>query len=319
MILRLLVRYLPLKGSQVLTPPEAKLQDEPINYPDFKDIKGQKIAKRALEIAASGGHNLLMFGPPGTGKSRLAACLPSILPKMSTKEILECSTITSIAGKFLDGKLTKARPFRTPHHSCSLAAMVGGGVGKKVKPGEITLVHNGVLFLDELPEFPQHVIDALRQPIENGEILISRSNAHIKYPANFQLIAAMNPCKCGYLGDSYKECMKAPKCASDYQMKVSGPIMDRFDLHIEVSSINVYNYDLIVDNSEEESEYIAARVEKVRLIQEKRYEGYNIKTNNKLDGQLLIDYAMPADEGRDLLNEAANFVYQCVLITEYLE
>jgi len=294
------------KGSQVLTPPEAKLQDEPINYPDFKDIKGQKIAKRALEIAASGGHNLLMFGPPGTGKSRLAACLPGILPNMSTKEILECSTITSIAGKFSDGKLTKVRPFRTPHHSCSLAAMVGGGVGKKVKPGEITLAHNGVLFLDELPEFPHNVIDSLRQPIENGEILISRSNAHIKYPANFQLIAAMNPCKCGYLGDPYKECMKAPKCAGDYQMKVSGPIMDRFDLHIEVSNINIYNYDLIVDNSEEESEYIAARVEKVRLIQEKRYEGYNIKTNNRLDGQLLIDYAMPADEGRDLLNEAAN-------------
>ena len=294
------------KGSQVLTPPEAKLQDEPINYPDFKDIKGQKIAKRALEIAASGRHNLLMFGPPGTGKSRLAACLPSMLPKMSTKEILECSTITSIAGKFSDGKLTKVRPFRTPHHSCSFAAMVGGGVGKKVKPGEITLAHNGILFLDELPEFPHNVIDSLRQPIENGEILISRSSAHIKYQANFQLIAAMNPCKCGYLGDSYKECMKAPKCASDYQMKVSGPIMDRFDLHIEVSNINIYNYDLIVDNSEEESEYIAARVEKVRLIQEKRYEGYNIKTNNRLDGQLLIDYAMPADEGIDLLNEAAN-------------
>ncbi|KHO03806.1 YifB family Mg chelatase-like AAA ATPase [Rickettsia felis] len=294
------------KGSQVLTPPEAKLQDEPINYPDFKDIKGQKIAKRALEIAASGGHNLLMFGPPGTGKSRLAACLPSILPKMSTKEILECSTITSIAGKFSDGKLTKIRPFRTPHHSCSLAAMVGGGVGKKVKPGEITLAHNGVLFLDELPEFPHNVIDSLRQPIENGEILISRSSAHIKYPANFQLIAAMNPCKCGYLGDTYKECMKAPKCDSDYQMKVSGPIMDRFDLHIEVSNINIYNYDFITDNSEEKSEDIAIRVENVRLIQEKRYEGYNIKTNNRLDGQLLIDYAMPADEGRDLLNEAAN-------------
>jgi len=294
------------KGSQVLTPPEARLQDEPINYPDFKDIKGQKIAKRALEIAASGGHNLLMFGPPGTGKSRLAACLPSILPNMSTKEILECSTITSIAGKFLDGKLTKVRPFRTPHHSCSLAAMVGGGVGKKVKPGEITLAHNGVLFLDELPEFPHNVIDSLRQPIENGEILISRSNAHIKYPAGFQLIAAMNPCKCGYLGDPYKECMKAPKCGGDYQMKISGPIMDRFDLHIEVSSINVYNYDLMDYSSEENSKDIAARVEKVRLIQEKRYEGYNIKTNNRLDGQLLIDYAMPADEGRDLLNEAAN-------------
>lgn len=294
------------KGSQVLSPPEAIVQDEPANYPDFKDVRGQNIAKRALEISASGGHNLLMFGPPGTGKSRLASCLPGILPKMSVKEILECSMVTSIAGKFLDGKLTKIRPFRTPHHSCSLAAMVGGGVGKKVRPGEITLAHNGVLFLDELPEFPQHVIESLRQPIENGEILISRSNAHIKYPANFQLIAAMNPCKCGYLGDSYKECVKVPKCGDDYKMKISGPIMDRFDLHIEVPNINIYNYDLTNESSEEKSEDIAKRIEKVRIIQERRYEGYNIKTNNRLDGQLLIDYAMPVDEGKDLLNEAAS-------------
>lgn len=294
------------KGSQVLNPPEAIVQDEPVNYPDFKDVRGQNIAKRALEIAASGGHNLLMFGPSGTGKSRLASCLPGILPKMSVKEILECSMVTSIAGKFLDGKLTRTRPFRTPHHSCSLAAMVGGGVGKKVKPGEITLAHNGVLFLDELPEFPGHVIESLRQPIENGEILISRSNAYIKYPANFQLIAAMNPCKCGYLGDPYKECVKAPKCSDDYKMKISGPIMDRFDLHIEVPNINIYSYDLTNENSEEKSEDIAKRIEKVRIIQEKRYERYNIKTNNRLDGQLLIDYAMPVDEGKDLLNEAAS-------------
>ncbi|WP_341761314.1 YifB family Mg chelatase-like AAA ATPase [Candidatus Tisiphia endosymbiont of Thecophora atra] len=293
------------KGSQILSSPELEIDTTIINYPDFKDIKGQKVAKRALEIAASGGHNLLMLGPPGTGKSMLAQCIPGILPKMQPEEILECSTIASVAGKLANGKLSRARPFRTPHHSCSIAAMVGGGVGKRVKPGEISLAHNGVLFLDELPEFPPNVIESLRQPIETGEILIARANSHIKYPANFQLIAAMNPCKCGYLSDPHKACSKAPKCGSDYQMRISGPIMDRFDLHIEVGSIDSYNYNLIEDDTEEESGQIANRVEMARNIQQTRYEGYNIKTNNRLDGQLLIEYALPVDDGKDLLNEAA--------------
>ncbi|BFD45944.1 MAG: YifB family Mg chelatase-like AAA ATPase [Rickettsia endosymbiont of Sergentomyia squamirostris] len=293
------------KGSQILSSPELEIDTTIINYPNFKDIKGQKAAKRALEIAASGGHNLLMLGPPGTGKSMLAQCIPGILPKMQPKEILECSTIASVAGKLANGKLSRARPFRTPHHSCSIAAMVGGGVGKRVKPGEISLAHNGVLFLDELPEFPPNVIESLRQPIETGEILIARANSHIKYPANFQLIAAMNPCKCGYLSDPHKACSKAPKCGSDYQMRISGPIMDRFDLHIEVGSIDSYNYDLIKDDTEEESGQIAYRVEMARNIQQTRYEGYNIKTNNRLDGQLLIEHALPVDDGKDLLNEAA--------------
>ncbi|WP_341755641.1 YifB family Mg chelatase-like AAA ATPase [Candidatus Tisiphia endosymbiont of Ptychoptera albimana] len=293
------------KGSQILSSPELEIDTTIINYPNFKDIKGQKAAKRALEIAASGGHNLLMLGPPGTGKSMLAQCIPGILPKMRPEEILECSTIASVAGKLANGKLSRARPFRTPHHSCSIAAMVGGGVGKRVKPGEISLAHNGVLFLDELPEFPPNVIESLRQPIETGEILIARANSHIKYPANFQLIAAMNPCKCGYLSDPHKACSKAPKCGSDYQMRISGPIMDRFDLHIEVGSIDSYNYDLIEDDTEEESGQIAYRVEMARNIQQTRYEGYNIKTNNRLDGQLLIEHALPVDDGKDLLNEAA--------------
>ncbi|WP_375330969.1 YifB family Mg chelatase-like AAA ATPase [Candidatus Tisiphia endosymbiont of Oplodontha viridula] len=293
------------KGSQILSSPELEIDTTIINYPDFKDIKGQKAAKRALEIAASGGHNLLMLGPPGTGKSMLAQCIPGILPKMQPEEILECSTIASVAGKLANGKLSRARPFRTPHHSCSIAAMVGGGVGKRVKSGEISLAHNGVLFLDELPEFPPNVIESLRQPIETGEILIARANSHIKYPANFQLIAAMNPCKCGYLSDPHKACSKAPKCGSDYQMRISGPIMDRFDLHIEVGSIDSYNYNLIEDDTEEESGQIANRVEMARNIQQTRYEGYNIKTNNRLDGQLLIEHALPVDDGKDLLNEAA--------------
>lgn len=293
------------KGTQILSLPELEIDQSKICYPDFKDIKGQKIAKRALEIAASGGHNLLMFGPPGTGKSMLAQRLPGILPKMQPEEILECSTIASVAGKLDNGKLLRTRPFRAPHHSCSVAAMVGGGMGKRVKPGEISLAHKGILFLDELPEFPANVIDSLRQPIETGEILISRANSHVKYPANFQLIAAMNPCRCGYLGDPYKACNKAPKCGTDYQMKISGPIMDRFDLQIAVSAIPAYNYQIIENDLEEGSEQMAIRVAMARNIQQVRYEGYNIKTNNNLDGQLLIEYALPVDDGKDLLNEAA--------------
>jgi magnesium chelatase family protein len=185
--------------------------------------------------------------------------------------------------------------------------MVGGGAGRRVKPGEISLAHNGVLFLDELPEFNTGVIESLRQPLETKEVLISRSGVQIKYPANFQLIAAMSPCKCGYLNDSLKACSRAPSCATSYQSKVSGPILDRFDLHIEVGNAQEgFAYDQMLSVSDEESsEVVAKRVLNAREIQAQRYEGYNIKLNNRLDGQLLIDYAIPADEGRNILNEAA--------------
>jgi len=295
------------KGTQSLAQPKPNLANSTSQYPDLKDIKGQKAAKRALEIAAAGGHNLLMFGPPGSGKSMLAQRLPGIMPELSPKEILECSMVASIAGKIKNGCLTKERPFRAPHHSCTAAAMVGGGAGRQVKPGEISLAHNGVLFLDELPEFNSAVIESLRQPIETREVLISRSGAHIKYPANFQLIAAMNPCKCGYLNDPKKACSRAPICGSSYQSKISGPMLDRFDLHIEVgNSEEHYHYENVLWSSDEESSIIvAARVKRAQEIQAERYEGYDIKLNNSLDGQLLIDYAIPVDDGREILNEAA--------------
>jgi magnesium chelatase family protein len=292
------------KGTQVLAQPQPGMDENQITYPDLSDIAGQETAKRVLEIAASGGHNVLMFGPPGSGKSMLAQRLPGILPDMSVMEILECSTIASIAGLITDGKLTRCRPFRAPHHSCSMAAMVGGGVGKRVKPGEISLAHNGVLFLDELPEFPSAVIESLRQPIEAGEVLISRSNSHIKYPANFQLIAAMNPCKCGYLSDPSKSCTKAPKCGLEYQNRISGPIMDRFDIHLEVPDIDIHL--LRSAPKGESSKDIATRVKAARDLQAERYEGYGFRTNSRLDGNLLTEYAMPADEGLDILNKAAS-------------
>lgn len=295
------------KGTQVIESPKIELENENMLYTDMASIIGQESAKRVLEIAAAGGHNVLMFGPPGAGKSMLSQCLPGILPDMSITEVLECSTVASIAGLIVNGKLTRSRPFRAPHHSCSMAAMVGGGVGKKVKPGEISLAHNGILFLDELPEFPPSVIEALRQPIESGEVLISRANSHIKYPANFQLIAAMNPCKCGYLDDPSRACNKAPICGENYQMRISGPIMDRFDIHIEVPALDICDINSLNGVKAETSQEIAIRVKKARDIQEARYEGYGIRTNSRLNGQLLTDYATPYDEdGKRILNEAAS-------------
>ncbi len=284
-----------IKGTQVLSRPEACLADDDVaNIPDLSHVKGQETAKRALEITAAGGHNLLMIGAPGSGKSMLASCLPAILPPLSSREALELSMIHSLAGMLPAGGLIRQRPFRAPHHSASQPAIVGGG--QKVKPGEISLAHNGVLFLDELPEFARASLEALRQPLETGDALIARANAHVRYPARFQLIAAMNPCRCGYLGDSDMECTKAPRCGVDYQSKISGPLMDRIDIHVDVPPVKIS--DLQGVGTGETSETIAARVSVARDIQTKRYGDSGINAN--ISGDILEKATNMSDETRAL-------------------
>lgn len=290
------------KGTQVLTRPEISdaANDDQVTYPDLRDIKGQESAKRALEVVASGGHNLLMIGPPGSGKSMLASRLPGIIPGLDSREMLDVSMIASITGQMDGGNIKRIRPFRDPHHNCSMAAMVGGG--KRAAPGEVTLAHNGVLFLDELPEFPRSVLDSLRQPLETGTIMIARAEAHVTYPANFQLIAAMNPCRCGYLGDASRACNKAPRCAVDYQSKISGPMFDRIDVHIEVPPVSPS--DLNKPASHEGSKEVAERVAKAREIQAERYKGKDITTNSEVDGELLYKFASPDEAGKKMLDDA---------------
>ena len=293
-----------LKGRQCLAPPKIIKDQTPFSHSlDLKDIKGQETAKRALEIAASGGHNMLMSGPPGAGKSMLASRMASILPDMTSSEILECSMVASIAGEITDGNLRIIRPFRAPHHSCSMPAMVGGGANKRVMPGEISLAHNGILFLDELPEFPRIVIDSLRHPLEEGKVNISRANYHVTYPAKFQLIAAMNPCRCGFLGDAERQCNKAPRCGTDYQSKISGPFFDRIDIYLEVNTSSIS--EIINSTESESSQIVAQRVQKARNLQAKRYKHCGIKNNSELNNNLIKEFAEPTLEAKLLLNDAA--------------
>lgn len=289
------------KGTQVLSRPEPRLEDDDRDPLDLRDIKGQESAKRALEVAAAGGHNLLMIGPPGSGKSMLAARLPGLLPPLEPAEALEVSMIHSVAGHLSDGKLLRRRPFRDPHHSASVPALVGGGA--RAKPGEISLAHNGVLFLDELPEFQRAALEALRQPLESGRASVARANAHVVYPARIQLVAAMNPCRCGYLGDAGLACTKAPKCGVEYQTKISGPLFDRIDLHVEVPAVSPA--DLSLPPPAEGSAEIAARVAAARALQSERYQALAIRNNAQLDGEMLEKLASPDAPGRALLTEAA--------------
>lgn len=295
------------RGTQVLSRPQPKISEAPATLLDLADIKGQESAKRALEIAAAGGHNLLMCGPPGAGKSMLAARLPSILPPLSPAELLEVSMIASVAGEIEEGALTSRRPFRSPHHSASMAALVGGGL--RAKPGEVSLAHHGVLFLDELPEFQPAVLDSLRQPLETGEIAISRANHRVTYPARFMLVAAMNPCRCGRASDPEFNCKRGPnvRCAADYQSRLSGPLLDRIDLHIDVPAVTAS--DLILPAPAEGSREVSARVAQAREVQSERFAALglaHVRTNAQASGTLLEEIAKPDKAGLSLLRDAAD-------------
>jgi magnesium chelatase family protein len=302
------------KGTQVLTRPKPGIRSEGEGQAamlgpslDLADIKGQESAKRALEVAAAGGHNLLMIGPPGSGKSMLAARLPTILPTLTPAELLEVSMIASVAGVIENGALTNKRPFRSPHHSASMPALVGGGL--RARPGEVSLAHHGVLFLDELPEFQPQALDALRQPLETGEVAISRANHRITYPARFMLVAAMNPCRCGRASDPGFACRRGPntRCAAEYQTRLSGPLLDRIDLNIEVPAVTAA--DLILPPPAEGSREVAARVARARAIQLERYEALGltgIGTNAAAPSSLMEEVARPDSTGLTLLRDAAD-------------
>ncbi len=289
-----------IKGTQMLSRPTGKIVEGVKHKTNLADVKGQETAKRALEVAAAGSHNMLMMGPPGSGKSMLASCLPSILPPLSPKEALEVSMIHSLSGTLNEDGLMKTRPYRDPHHSASLPALIGGG--HKVKPGEISLAHHGVLFLDELPEFSRATLEALRQPLETGETLIARANHHATYPARFQFIAAMNPCRFGYLGDPDRECSKAPRCGQDYQAKISGPMLDRIDIQVEVPAVSIGDLD---KTNAESSDSVAARVQRARDIQNDRFKDEDITVNAHANGELLEKQMVMESKAKELMTKAA--------------
>ena len=291
-----------LTGQNPIEAAEPRALPPPRHHCDMYDVKGQERAKRALEIAAAGRHHLLMVGTPGAGKSMLAARLQTILPPMTAREALETTMIYSISGLTRNGGLQNIRPFREPHHTSSMAAIMGGG--RSAKPGEISLAHNGVLFLDELPEFPRNVLETLRQPLETGEVMIARANAHVKYPCRFTLIAAANPCRCGYMTQPDQACNRAPICGAEYLSRISGPLMDRFDLRIEVPPVSFR--DLSDQNRGEASETIAARVHEARLLQlERTKDQSHESTNADLQGEKLTSVMKFDDAAAGYLETAA--------------
>ncbi len=296
-----------VRGIQVLAPPAPVVRQTAAPLPDLVDVRGQETAKRALEIAAAGQHNLLFNGPPGAGKSMLAMRLPSILPPLAPAELLEVSMVHSMGGLLADGALTDRRPFRAPHHSASMAALVGGGI--QARPGEISLAHHGVLFLDELPEFAPQVLDSLRQPLETGLVAIARANRRVVYPARFQLVAAMNPCRCGHANDPGFACRRQPneRCVAQYQARLSGPFLDRIDLALEVPAVSPA--DLMLPPPREGSAAVAARVAAARDRQSVRYAAHGLPpgtTNASCPASLLDAVARPDTAGLAMLRQAAD-------------
>jgi magnesium chelatase family protein len=290
-------------GRQPLRRPEPNVEPSSGPLLDLRDVRGQEAGKRALEVAAAGGHNLLFIGPPGSGKSMLAARLPSILPPLSVEEMLEVSMVHSLAGALSSGRLQTERPFRAPHHSASMAALVGGGT--RARPGEASLAHHGVLFLDELPEFHAQALDALRQPLEAGETIIARANHRVTYPARFQLVAAMNPCKCGG-GTAGTACKRGPRCAADYQARLSGPFLDRMDLVLDVPAVSAA--DLVLPPPAEGSAEVRARVLAARERQLARFSALGLKgvrINAHVSGHTLEQVVQLAEDARALLATAA--------------
>ena len=292
------------RGVQTMGQPQPGPMLDGASAPDLRDVKGQEQAKRALEIAAAGGHNLLYVGPPGSGKSMLAQRLPGLLPPLSAEELLETSMIHSIAGLIARGALTRARPFRAPHHSASMAALTGGGA--RARPGEVSLAHNGVLFLDELPEFGPQALDSLRQPIETGEVMVARANHHVRYPARVQLVAAQNPCRCGHGGPGRGHCGRGPRCQVAYQSRVSGPLLDRIDLAVDVPPVTAA--DLALPPPSEGTAEVAARVAAARDVQARRAAAAGSgapSINARADGAWLEEIVALEPPARALMSRAA--------------